>query len=415
MFTIKLFLIGLTKKMWPKVSFFAFLAVVSALGALLLRDIIPPELAKNAGSYNVEKILTILASSMLAVTTFSLSTMLAAYNSASSSVTPRATQLLMQDGTTQNVLATFLGSFLFSLVGIIAISTGIYDRGGRFVLFLMSLGVIALILVTLIRWIERIMKLGRMGETTKTIEDVATKAMRTRAEDPCLGAVPLGTEHAALLAKMALTPVFALEYGYVQYIDVDKLGSLAQKHAWRLYVVRLPGSFVGPDAPLVRIDGEVSEGDDEHVRDAFVFGDERVYDQDPRFGLCVLSEVAMRALSPAVNDPGTAIDVIGRLVRVLAIYAGAKPSEPAHPEVWLRRLAVNDMFQDAFGPLPACCENLFDVQSRLLKALRSLHSVSDPAFKASAAHYSRQILLRVERSTLLEEEKAILRQLALPQ
>lgn len=49
---------------------------------------------------------------------------------------------------------------------------------------------------------------------------------------------------------------------------------------------------------------------------AFLIGDERTFDDDPRFGLVVLSEIASRALSPAVNDPGTAIDIIGTFVRL---------------------------------------------------------------------------------------------------
>ena len=61
------------------------------------------------------------------------------------------------------------------------------------------------------------------------------------------------------------------------------------------------------------------EDEDVHkaVAEAFTIGAERTFDQDPRFGLCVLAEIASRALSPAVNDPGTAIDVIGRAVRLL--------------------------------------------------------------------------------------------------
>jgi len=61
---------------------------------------------------------------------FSVSTMVAAYGAATSNVTPRATRLLMEDNTSQNVLGTFIGSFLFSLVGIIALGTGLYGAAG---------------------------------------------------------------------------------------------------------------------------------------------------------------------------------------------------------------------------------------------------------------------------------------------
>ena len=82
---------------------------------------------------------------MLAVTTFSLSTMVSAYSAATSNVTPRATKLIMEDTTTQTVLSTFVGSFLFSLVGIIALSTGALRRPGRVVLFAVTILVIVAI------------------------------------------------------------------------------------------------------------------------------------------------------------------------------------------------------------------------------------------------------------------------------
>lgn len=66
----------------------------------------------KVGAEAVDNILNILASSMLAVTTFSLSIMVTAYGSATTNVTPRATRLVVEDVTTQNVLATFIGSFL---------------------------------------------------------------------------------------------------------------------------------------------------------------------------------------------------------------------------------------------------------------------------------------------------------------
>ena len=118
---------------------------------------------------------------MLAVTTFSLSTMVSAYSAATSNVTPRATKLLMEDSTTQNVLATFVGSFLFSLVGIIALSTGAYGDGGRVVLFASRSCVIGLIVVTLLRWIDHLSRLGRV-----TRDDGAGRARDRRRR--CAGA-----------------------------------------------------------------------------------------------------------------------------------------------------------------------------------------------------------------------------------
>lgn len=86
--------------------------------------------ARNIVAEAVDSILQIIANSMLAITVFSLSTMVAAYAKASAGATPRATELLLQDNTAQNALSTFIGAFLYSLVGIIALYMGVYGESG---------------------------------------------------------------------------------------------------------------------------------------------------------------------------------------------------------------------------------------------------------------------------------------------
>lgn len=115
----------IVRRIWFRATLFSLGGVASALLAVAFSSYIPADLPAKIGADAVDKILGIIASSMLTVTTFSLSTMVAAYSAATNNVTPRATKLVMEDSTTQNVLATFVGSFLFSLVGIIALATGV--------------------------------------------------------------------------------------------------------------------------------------------------------------------------------------------------------------------------------------------------------------------------------------------------
>lgn len=100
------------KKLWFRATLFAIVAIITALLLILFKSMIPESVSVKVGAEAVDNILNILASSMLAVTTFSLSIMVTAYGSATTNVTPRATRLVVEDVTTQNVLATFIGSFL---------------------------------------------------------------------------------------------------------------------------------------------------------------------------------------------------------------------------------------------------------------------------------------------------------------
>ncbi len=400
----------ITRRLWFRAALFSVLGVLTAVVAAIAQPLIPADIPAKIGADSVDNILTIIASSMLAVTTFSLSAMVAAYAAASNSVTPRATKLLIQDPTTQNALATFIGSFLFSLVGIIALSTGIYGSQGRVVLFAMTLLVIALVVITLLRWIDHLARLGRVGETTEQIEEATVKALRQRRDSPTFGA--------SLLASPTdipsnAVPVFARSIGYVQHVDVQALSDSVGDKA-RLYVTAQPGAFVDGARPLALLVGGAADGHDE-IRQAFTIDTARSFDQDPRFGLSVMAEIASRALSPALNDPGTAIDVIGRAVRVLSLWAEEpkEAEEKSFPSIFLPTLLVDDMFDDVFAPIARDGAALLEVQMRLQKALRSLAAIDEVKFSAAAKRHARQALQRAEAAMTLEDDRVRLREVAL--
>ena len=121
------------RKMRFRATVYGLLGVAAALLGALLKPVIPERLAGAIGADSVGNLLTILASSMLAVTTFSLSIMVAAYASAANGATPRASRLLIADSSAQGALATFSGAFLFSVVGLIARSTGVYGMSSTFI------------------------------------------------------------------------------------------------------------------------------------------------------------------------------------------------------------------------------------------------------------------------------------------
>lgn len=329
----------LTKKLWLRATLFSLLGVATALISILLKDSIPFSLSARIGADAVDNILSIIASSMLAVTTFSLSTMVTAYGAASSGVTPRATTLVMEDTTTQNALATFIGSFLFSLVGIIALSTGVYGAQGRVLLFAATIVVVILIVYTLLRWIDHLSKLGRMGETIDLVEKVAIDAIDHRVRWPYLGGVAFPKGWTVPIGSKIVT---SESTGYVQHIDVQALSEVAEAGNLKIFVDILPGSFVHMGMPLAYLvplakeSVEITSEPSEKVLATLTIGIRRTFEHDPRFGLSVLSEIASRALSPAVNDTGTAIDVIGRGVRSLTAWGKPQPVAPEHEKAAVR-------------------------------------------------------------------------------
>ncbi|HET6431047.1 DUF2254 domain-containing protein [Dyella sp.] len=406
----RLWLVGITRRLWFRSTLYGAGAVVTALLGAVAKPLLPHGIAAQIGASAVGNILGILASSMLAVTTFSLSTMVAAYAAASSSATPRAATLLIEDSAAQRALATFVGAFLFSIVGLIALSTGIYGDSGRLILFGATVLVIIMIVGTLLRWIDQLSRLGRVTETIDRVEAATRKAMAKMIKQPWLGAQPYVPPPEGAVA------VESRKVGYVAYIDVERLQSVAEREKLQVWAEVAPGSFVAPGRPVARLAAPVDEDIAHALAEAFVIDDTRNFEQDPRFGIIVLTEIAQRALSPAVNDPGTAIDIIGTVTRLLSQWARDRleggEQEILHDRVFMRALLESDYFDDIFTPLARDAAPLLEVSIRLQKSLATLGQMGYPPYRSAASAHAERALAFAADKALLANDMDRLRALA---
>ncbi|MBQ0799195.1 MAG: DUF2254 domain-containing protein [Porticoccaceae bacterium] len=358
---------------------------------------------------SIEALLSTISASMLIIATFAVGSMVTSYASASSKATPRSFALIIADDVSQNALSIFIGSFIYSLVGLIALENGYFERGGRFALFVLTLLVFTLVILTFVRWLDSIARLGRIQTTIDTVEKATRHALTRRRETPRLQGAATGLRHEQL------TPVFTQNIGYLQCIDVACLQKYAEKHQLRMRIVCLPGTFCTPDRPLVYVWAEADTPptvlgnlDEETLSKAFIVDIERAFTDDPRFGLIVLSEIASKALSPAINDPGTAITVIGSMVRLLTEWSNVleTSAQPVkYDRIEVPELSSDDMFDDAFTAIARYGAGTVEVAVRLQKALHSLAVAGDKRFKEAALHQARMALTRSESALELEEER----------
>lgn len=360
----------IVRQIWFRAAIISVLSVALALAAGAISRYLPDHFGPDIGQDSVGTILQIMASSMLAVTTFSLTAMVSAYASATQLATPRATQLMISDPTSQNALSTFLGAFIFSIVGIIGLQTSGYGHDGRIILFGATVLVVVLVVVTLLRWIAHITAFGRMADVIDRVEAAATAAMTAFAAAPDLHgrpAVPVPDRAEALTGNRT---------GYVTHVDVPALGKLAVAHGLIVHVASLPGAMVHPARPLMWVEGNSDDMVRQALACAFTVERHRTFDQDPRLGLIALAETASRALSPAINDPGTAIEVLNALLRVFLCLgrgpapAGADTGE--RPPVHVPQPLIDDMLDDAFRPLVRDGGNVMEVAIRFASTLAAV-------------------------------------------
>ena len=353
----------------------------------------------------LEKLLTVISGSMLVIATFAVSSMVNAYASASNTATPRSFPLVVADDVSQNSLSAFIGAFIFSIISLIAVENSYFARGGRFTLFVLTLLVFSIVILTFVRWVDRIARLGRLGTAIRKVEDVTADSIRRRRRHPHMGGIAVTPRPDETVS------VNGQKIGYVQRIDISVLQNYARDLSATIEVGALPGAFVYPGRSLAfikREDEELMEVDREAISAAFVIGSERTFDDDPRFGLVALSEIASRALSPAVNDPGTAIDVIGSFVRLFALWAKEpeedENEEPTYDRVEVPELSSDDMFDDAFNAVGRDGAGHLEVVLQIQKALESFAASYEGEIKEAAIRHSRLVLTRAEKALTVKED-----------
>ena len=382
--------LSLRQRLWarPLAACLLSIAAVALAGLLDNRWLLaePPDVSADS----IEALLSIMASSMLVIAIFAAGAMVSAYASASNTASPRSFPLVLADDVSQNAYSMFVAAFIFGVVGLVALKNNSFGTVGRFVLFIETGLVFALVILTFVRWVDQIARLGRLGNTIERAEDAAAAAIRSRRRDPLLGGAPM-----AGLSAHAV-PVDSVQVGYVCSVDLAALQEAAREHGLVLALEAMPGRFVATGQPLLRLDAagaDVEPTLPSRLRRAFRISRCREFDDDPRFGLVVLSEIAGRALSPAVNDPGTAIDVVSRLVRLFDLWCHTLPEAPAaaprFPRVQVPELAPRSLVEDAFTAIARDGAGSIEVMCRLLKGLQAIAALGDEALAEAARHQAR--------------------------
>ena len=401
----------LGERLWLRPLVFCMLSIAAVFIAKAADSMNLEWSIPSVNTESVEALLAIMAASMLVIATFAVGSMISAYASASTSATPRSFTLIIADDVSKNALSIFIGSFIFSIFALTAAKNDIFRESGLAALFVLTVLVFGVVIITFVRWVDTIARLGRVGASVEKVEAATTAAMKRHRKAPAFGGIPTEPRHTQG------TAVYAATVGYLQHIDIETLQAWAETANVRIVVAALPGTFAEPGRALAYVAHDAAstaELDLKAVADAFVIGTERLFEEDPRFGLVTLSEIADRALSSGVNDPGTAITIIGTLVRLFVLWA--EPTEdlqaPKCDRVEVPLLSTRDMFDDAFTAMARDGAGTVEVMLRLQKAFKALSCLGDSAMCEAAVAHSRMALARAEKKLELPEDLALVREAA---
>ncbi|KRC17807.1 DUF2254 domain-containing protein [Acidovorax sp. Root217] len=315
------FLSALGDSFWLLPAALVVLGIVLAFGLLRLdrSDLLPAWLIGSTWIYNgggtgARTLLGVIASSAIGVAGTVFSITIAALSLAAGQMGPRLLHNFTRDRGVQITLGAFLGTFSYALMVLRSVRT---QEEGPFTPHLaLTFGIVlALACVgTLVYFVAHMA--GRINVDTVVnlvSEDVRSAVQGVLADEPP-AQVPPGDFWAQA------TPVVDARQGYLQQLDETKLADWASQHGTAIRLLVRPGDYVFPGAPIALMTVHVP-GAEAAIRDATALGNTRS-GGNAEYAIRQLVEVAVRALSPGINDPNTAMSVLDRLGAALCDIAG---------------------------------------------------------------------------------------------
>ncbi len=328
--------------------------------------------------------LTALASGLITSVTLLLSLMLVAVQLASSNFSPRTLHDWTGDRSQQNTIGLVLGTAVFCLL--VLRETSISDEDSTQAPHLsVSLAVVlAIVSLTAVVWyVDHLTSTLRVGSIARTITSQTVNLVRQRGER--LEDELAGSSIANVVAASDrptppdnAVPVVSRQGGWIQQIDEDRLMA-AMPNGSTGYLTAEIGSHLLPGQPFLYV---VSEGDEsdwlEAVGDSVAVGSERTMQDDFGYGITKLVDVALRALSPGINDPNTAQEIVVGVGTVLLAF-WSYSEQPTHRTADGRSLVRQhlrhaDVLEGAIGPIRRCGADDPLVIVALLRMLGSLES-----------------------------------------
>jgi uncharacterized membrane protein len=336
-----------------------------------------------------------IATSIMTVVSIVFAIMLMTLTLASMQFSPRIIVSFVQDRVTQWTLGIFLGTFLYCVAALPAA----HSLPDPFAPVFTVMGAM-LLAVACVGWLLFfIHHISRAISVNHIVARIATDTIAVID-----GMMPWPYRHdrldgAPAAASSWETTVVSEESGYIRFVDRKRLVGLAKDHRVKINVLRRVGHFVPAGVPLIAVskDGRLTSEAMAELRGAFDLGPTRTLQQDVEFGVLQIVDIALKAISPAVNDPSTAINCVDQLSAIMIRFASREPPEsvlydpPGTMRVVIPWIGYDRLLEAAFEQIRMYSKSDVAVSLRLLRAL------GDIAATTPDVEYRRMLVERGRR------------------
>ncbi len=407
MLRLKSLLGELRSSLWFVPALMVAGAVALAVGLIEVDARLNRELLANfprlfgAGAEGSRGMLSSIAGSMITVAGVTFSITIVALSLASSQYTSRILRNFMRDRANQAVLGVFVGIFTYCLIVLRTI------RGGDENLFVPSLAVVGGVVLAVVGIGFLIFFIHHIAASIQASNIIASAAEETiKAVDNLfpqeLGEEEDGGEGVEVGAKVVLAEtrrrvVPSRKTGYVQSLDEAALVRLASEHETTLRMEHGVGDFVVEGSPLASayLDAEADEQFTDKLNRIYQISRYRTVEHDPAFGIRQIVDIALKALSPGVNDTTTAVTCVDYLSAIGARLSNRRIETPLRFDRDALRVVVkgptfDSLLAESFDQIRRSAEGNVAVIVRLLQALETIagRTSVEPRLRRIAQHAS---------------------------
>ncbi|WP_369242453.1 DUF2254 domain-containing protein [Streptomyces sp. R21] len=351
---------------------------------------------------DAKTVVTVVSSAMMTFIGVVFSISLVAVQMASGQFSPRVVRIFVRSRITKATFAVFLATFLLSLLVLTSYDGEPDPRlvtSVPLVQSIVTLLMVALSLLLFVMYVNQTLRLMRVGHVVARIAGESFRVVeRMPAGPPADATGDLGPETARV--------AYQGRAGVLRDVNIARLVRTARHQGVVLRLIPRIGDFVVPGTPLLAVHGGPAPSR-RALRYTVSVGVERTFHQDLGFGLRQLSDIALRALSPAVNDPTTAVQALDRIVQFLAALTRRPLDTSLHRD---RRGAVRlvqpvpgwtELVDLGFAEIRGCAAESPQVTRRMVAGLDDLLLVV-PAERRAPLLRHRELLVSAVEQTVPE-------------
>lgn len=349
-------------------------------------------------------LLSTIAGASMTVLSLVYSMTLLVFTLAASSLGPRLLETFIDNRVNQITIGILGAVFLHSVIALFAAAPEATPS--------ISAGVAVVMAIVGFFWVayfvndaaHRVMIDHQIGRTEKQLRRQIQAMLEAAEEGRPAAPVPEGEGR----------PVAARRSGYVTHIDVSRLIALAQEAEAFVELAVAPGDFVFEGLPLARVVAEEGRLEADALRAVFWIRNSRAPEGDLLFSIHLMVEIAVRALSPGINDVYTAIGAMDHLSASLNLFLErGEPSplrldEGGRPRLRLKVLTAGEVLDTALAPLRRAAQRNVEVTVRLALILERLAATSDADHLPALRHQLKLLSNAAQQSfTLAEDRRAV--------